>query len=154
MEKEIEKIDEKLKRLMQMRLDDELPKEEYLEFKSDLENKRNALILKRSKLETKKESGADVLTERIQDFLLAKMNFSEHCIDRDIIFQFVSMIIPRTETCFEWYLNFDLMDKPNEEKRMVWEFSIEFQEAKSYRTEVNSILRQTQWKDLLVRVYI
>ena len=62
--------------------------------------------------------------------------------------------IPRTETCFEWYLNFDLIDKPNEEKKMVWEFPIEFQEAKSYRTEVNSLLRPTQWQDLLVRVYV
>lgn len=40
------------------------------------------------------------------------MNFTEHCIDRDIIAQFVDTIIPRTETCFEWYLNFDLVEKP------------------------------------------
>lgn len=73
---------------------------------------------------------------------------------RDVISQFVTTIIPRTETCFEWYLNFDLIDKPNEEKKMVWEFPIEFQEAKSYRTEVNSLLRPTQWQDLLVRVYV
>lgn len=46
------------------------------------------------------------------------------------------------------------IDKPNEEKKMVWEFPIEFQEAKSYRTEVNSLLRPTQWQDLLVRVYV
>lgn len=48
----------------------------------------------------------------------------------------------------------DVIDKPNEEKKMVWEFPIEFQEAKSYRTEVNSLLRPTQWQDLLVRVYV
>ena len=48
----------------------------------------------------------------------------------------------------------EVIDKPNEEKKMVWEFPIEFQEAKSYRTEVNSLLRPTQWQDLLVRVYV
>lgn len=154
LDKEIAKIDAKMKRLTQMRLDDELPKNEYLEFKSDLESKRNALVLKRSKLNSKTETDPDGLTERIQEFLLAKMNFTEHCIDRDVISQFVTTIIPRTETCFEWYLNFDLIDKPNEEKKMVWEFPIEFQEAKSYRTEVNSLLRPTQWQDLLVRVYV
>ena len=154
LDKEIAKIDAKMKRLTQMRLDDELPKNEYLEFKSDLESKRNALALKRSKLNSKTETDPDGLTERIQEFLLAKMNFTEHCIDRDVISQFVTTIIPRTETCFEWYLNFDLIDKPNEEKKMVWEFPIEFQEAKSYRTEVNSLLRPTQWQDLLVRVYV
>ena len=154
LDKEIAKIDAKMRRLTQMRLDDELPKNEYLEFKSDLESKRNALVLNRSKLNSKTETDPDGLTEGIQEFLLAKMNFTEHCIDRDVISQFVTTIIPRTETCFEWYLNFDLIDKPNEEKKMVWEFPIEFQEAKSYRTEVNSLLRPTQWQDLLVRVYV
>lgn len=143
-----------MKRLTQMRIDDELPKSEYLEFKADLEKKKGDLVRERSALETKTEADPDCLTERIQEFLLQKMNFTEHCIDRDVISRFVDTIIPRTETCFEWYLNFDLIAKPNNKKKMVWEFTIEFQEAKSYRTEVNSILRPTQWQNLLVRVYM
>ena len=55
---------------------------------------------------------------------------------------------------FDYFRGLDGIDKPNEEKKMVWEFPIEFQEAKSYRTEVNSLLRPTQWQDLLVRVYV
>lgn len=82
------------------------------------------------------------------------MDFIAHCIDRDVIFKFVDTIIPRTETCFEWYMNFNLVEKANDEKKMVWEFSIDFQEAKPYRTEVNALLRPTQWQDLLVRVYM
>lgn len=65
LDKEIAKIDAKMKRLTQMRLDDELPKNEYLEFKSDLESKRNALVLKRSKLNSKTETDPNGLTERI-----------------------------------------------------------------------------------------
>ena len=154
LEQQIAAIDVKMKRLTQMRIDDELPKSEYLEFKADLEKKRGDLVQQRSILETKTEIDPDCLTEKIQEFLLAKMDFTEHCIDRDVISHFVDTIVPRTETCFEWYLNFDLIEKSNDKRKMVWEFPIEFQEAKSYRAEVNSILRPTQWQDLLVRVYM
>lgn len=111
-------------------------------------------LQQRSALETKSNADPDCLTEKIQNFLSEKMDFTEHCIDRAVISQFGDTVIPRTETCFEWYMNFDLVDKPNENKKMVWEFPIDFQEAKSYRTEVNSLLRPTQWQDLLVRVYM
>lgn len=154
LDQQIAAIDAKMRRLTQMRIDDELPKSEYLEFKSDLEKKKEELVRQRSTLDSKAETDPDCLTERIQDFLLEKMDFTAHCIDRDVISKFVDTIIPRTETCFEWYMNFNLVEKANDEKKMVWEFSIDFQEAKSYRTEVNALLRPTQWQDLLVRVYM
>ena len=50
------------------------------------------------------------------------MNFTEHIIDRDVISQFISTVIPRTETCYEWYMDFDLIEKSNDKKKMVWEF--------------------------------
>lgn len=154
LDQQIAAIDAKMRRLTQMRIDDELSKSEYLEFKSDLEKKKEELVRQRSTLDSKAETDPDCLTERIQDFLLEKMDFTAHCIDRDVISKFVDTIIPRTETCFEWYMNFNLVEKANDEKKMVWEFSIDFQEAKSYRTEVNALLRPTQWQDLLVRVYM
>ena len=42
------------------------------------------------------------------------MNFTEHIIDRDVISQFISTVIPRTETCYEWYMDFDLIEKSND----------------------------------------
>lgn len=153
LDRDIAQLDAKIKRLTQMRLDDELPKSEYLEFKSDLDCKKYRLVQQRSELDNPTQTDPDSTAVKIQDFLLQKMNFTEHCIDRDIIAQFVDTIIPRTETCFEWYLNFDLVEKPNDKKKLVWEFPIDFQEAKSYRTEINAMLRPTQWHDLSVKVY-
>lgn len=54
------------------------------------------------------------------------MNFTEHIIDRDVISQFISTVIPRTETCYEWYMDFDLIEKSNDKKKMVWEFTIDY----------------------------
>ena len=62
----------------------------------------------------------------MEDFLLSKMDFTEHYIDREVIKQFVHTIVPVTETCFNWYMNFDLIDKPNDMKKLVWEFTIDY----------------------------
>lgn len=91
---------------------------------------------------------------KIQNFLLQKMDFTEHYVDRDIISQFVDTVIPRSETCYEWYMDFDLIEKPNEKKKMVWSFKIDYNEAKTYRKEREGMLRPNQWEDLIVRVYI
>ena len=64
------------------------------------------------------------------------------------------MIVPVTETCFNWYMNFDLTDKSDDMKKLVWEFTIDYKEAKSYRKERDGMLRQYQWHDLTVRVFM
>ena len=92
--------------------------------------------------------------KKAEDFLLAKMDFTDHRIDRDVIGQFVGTIVPVTETCFNWYMNFDLADKSDEMKRLVWEFTIDYKEAKSYRKERDGMLRQNPWHDLTVRVFM
>ena len=51
-------------------------------------------------------------------------------------------------------MNFDLADKSNDMKKLVWEFTIDYKEAKSYRKERDGMLRQNQWHDLTVRVFM
>lgn len=46
-DKEIAKLDEKLKRLTRMRLEDEIPKESYLELKKEIEQEKIELLGKR-----------------------------------------------------------------------------------------------------------
>lgn len=82
------------------------------------------------------------------------MNFTEHIIDRDVISQFISTVIPRTETFYEWYMDFDLIEKSNDKKKMVWEFMIDYNEARAYRSENDGLLRPTQWSNIIVKVYV
>lgn len=139
-----------------MRLDDEISKADYLEYKSEIEKDKERVIKQRTVVESgvKSVDGYESADEKIQNFLLQKMNFTEHIIDRDVISQFIRTVIPRTETCYEWYMDFDLIEKSNDKKKMVWEFTIDYNEARAYRSENDGMLRPTQWLDIIVKVYV
>ena len=131
-DKEIAKLDEKLKRLTRMRLEDEIPKESYLELKKEIEQEKIELINKRRILDAgmvPNEDGQEEPANKVEDFLLSKMDFTEHYIDREVIKQFVHTIVPVTETCFNWYMNFDLIEMPNDMKKQVWEFIIDYKQG-------------------------
>lgn len=153
---QLAKLDEKLKKLTRMRLEDEITRESYFEFKSEIEKEKLDLLSKRRVLDAGMvpNGNPEDPAKKVEDFLLAKMDFTDHRIDRDVIGQFVGTIVPITETCFNWYMNFDLADKSDEMKRLVWEFTIDYKEAKSYRKERDGMLRQNQWHDLTVRVFM
>ena len=153
---QLAKLDEKLKKLTRMRLEDEITRESYFEFKSEIEKEKLDLLSKRRVLDAGMvpNGNPEDPAKRVEDFLLAKMDFTDHRIDRDVIGQFVGTIVPVTETCFNWYMNFDLADKSDDMKRLVWEFTIDYKEAKSYRKERDGMLRQNQWHDLTVRVFM
>lgn len=156
-DKEIAKLDEKLKRLTRMRLEDEIPKEYYLELKKEIEQEKIELINKMRILDAgmvPNEDGQEEPANKVEDFLLSKMDFTEHYIDREVIKQFVHTIVPVTETCFNWYMNFDLIEMPNDMKKQVWEFIIDYKQARSYRKKKDGMLRPNQWQDLTVRVFI
>ena len=153
---QLAKLDEKLKKLTRMRLEDEITRESYFEFKSEIEKEKLDLLSKRRVLDAGMvpNENPEAPAKKVEDFLLAKMDFTDHRIDRDVIGQFVGTIVPVTETCFNWYMNFDLADKSDDMKRLVWEFTIDYKEAKSYRKERDGMLRQNQWHDLTVRVFM
>ena len=153
---QLAKLDEKLKKLTRMRLEDEITRESYFEFKSEIEKEKLDLLSKRRVLDAGMvpNGNPEEPAKKVEDFLLAKMDFTDHRIDRDVIGQFVGTIVPVTETCFNWYMNFDLADKSDDMKRLVWEFTIDYKEAKSYRKERDGMLRQNQWHDLTVRVFM
>lgn len=112
-DKEIAKLDEKLKRLTRMRLEDEIPKDSYLELKKEIEQEKIELINKKRILDAgmvPNEDGEEDPAKKVEDFLLSKMDFTEHYIDREVIKQFVHTIVPVTETFFNWYMNFDLIE--------------------------------------------
>ena len=146
----------KTEKLTRMRLEDEITRESYFEFKSEIEKEKLDLLSKRRVLDAGMvpNGNPEDPAKKAEDFLLAKMDFTDHRIDRDVIGQFVGTIVPVTETCFNWYMNFDLADKSDDMKRLVWEFTIDYKEAKSYRKERNGMLRQNQWHDLTVRVFM
>ena len=97
------KLDEKLKKLTRMRLEDEITRESYFEFKSEIEKEKLDLLSKRRVLDAGMvpNGNPEDPAKKVEDFLLAKMDFTE-----------------------------------------------------SYRKERDGMLRQNQWHDLTVRVFM
>ena len=121
-DKDIAKLDEKLKRLMRLRLEDEIPKDSYLELKKEIDQEKIELLNKRRILDAgmmPNDEGQEEPAKKVEDFLLSKMDFTEHYVDREVIKKFVHTIVPTTETCFNWYMNFDLIEKPNDMRKFV-----------------------------------
>ena len=83
MDQDIAKIEEKLKRLTRMRLDDEISKADYLEYKSEIEKDKERVIKQRTVVESgvKSVDGYESADEKIQNFLLQKMNFKTKIIE-------------------------------------------------------------------------
>lgn len=153
-EKAIEKLDNRLKKLADMRMDDEISKDEFRKYKTEIEIQKGKLVQELTATKQKKEENVETPTDGVVKFLMGKMDFTVHRIDSDIIKKFVSRIIPQTETEFEWYLDFDLETNGSTEKKLLWDFTIGFAEAKAYKKEINGMLRQNQWEDLNVKVYV
>ena len=76
----VAKLDEKLNRFTRMRLEDEIPKESYLELKKEIEQEKIELINKRRILDAGMvpiEDGEEEPAKKVEDFLLSKMDFTE-----------------------------------------------------------------------------
>jgi DNA invertase Pin-like site-specific DNA recombinase len=154
--KELEKLNEKIKRLNIMRLEESLSHAEYQDLKIDFEHQRAELQTKIEEIDEKIMLRRDeTLTESvdIRKLLSEKMDFEKMIVDRDILNMFVSRIIPLSETEFSWYLNFDLVDKSIDEKKYLFDFKIDFAEAKAYKEARDGMLRRNQWEDIKVTVY-
>ena len=83
----------------------EITRESYFEFKSEIEKEKLDLLSKRRVLDAGMvpNGNPEDPAKKVEDFLLAKMDFTDHRIDRDVIGQFVGTIVSVTETCFNWY---------------------------------------------------
>ncbi len=137
-----------------MRMDDEISKDEFRKYKTEIEIQKGKLVQELTTTKQKKEENVETPTDGVVKFLMGKMDFTVHRIDSDIIKKFVSRIIPQSETEFEWYLDFELETNGSTEKKLLWDFTIGFAEARAYKKEINGMLRQNQWEDLTVKVYV
>lgn len=92
--------------------------------------------------------------EEIKKHLLDFVSPNSTDIDENIIDKFVTQIKVESETEFSWYLCFDSKENFNTEKKLYCTFTISFKDALKYRNKRKQLLRQNQYKDLEVSLYI
>ena len=107
LESSIRKSEARLKQLIEMRMDNEITKEEYAEMRDSLEQTIKEC---KSQLETNNENeiatdNIDYKLKEIEETLDRIIDFTTSEIDSDIIDKLVVKIIPEQKEKFKWILN-------------------------------------------------
>ncbi len=107
----IEKLKVKKDRLVDMRTDGEITKEEFSTKRAEIDKKINELTEEYESANVEDTTEQAVLElDKIQLALNEMIDFSQPFLSREILNKFVSCIVPYGKTHFRWYLNLDSND--------------------------------------------
>lgn len=149
---EIKAISGKVNRLIDMRMEGELSKEEYLEMRGKVEEEKKQAeqrladfekqVEGRTNLSVTQEEGRELLTNMIKN----GAKFVE-----DLVSVFVSKIQVVSDTEFGWLLSFNTNDDIMEENS--FDLLVKYNDALAFRKKRKEMIRENQWSDLKVDVH-
>lgn len=156
---QIEKERIKLDNLTNMRMEGEINKDEYLNYKEKAvlnisRFEAEIVRLKKEELAHTEQTSGVLSPEQIYELLKREIDLTEPRIKRGLIDAFVEKVIPRHSREFNWYLNFvphSVFDK--NQYTEIDTFTIDFDSAHEYRAKRGELLRRNQWFDVVVHVY-
>ncbi len=153
---EIKKISEKAERLIEMRLNGEIDRDTYLRLKANVNADKEYAEQKLLGYENlpRVAQSHPFSKEQIKKHLLEFISTNSTNYDENIIDKFVTQIRVESETEFSWYLSFNVEVDVNLEKKLYCAFTIPFKDALRYRNKRKQLLRQNQYKELKLYVYI
>ena len=147
---EVKAISGKINRLIEMRVNGELNKEEYLDMRKKFEEEKQQA--EQYLLEYDKQSSPEacpITDEEAKERLRAMINAGDEFVE-ELVGIFVSKIQVVNETHFKWYLSFDSKDGIIKENS--FNFVGKYKDALAFRKKRKELLRQNQWSDLKVEV--
>ncbi len=151
---EIKKLSEKAERLIEMRLNGEIDRDNYLRLKATVDaDKKQAeqQLLDYENLPRVAQAhpfSKEVIKKHLLDFISPNnTDFDENIIDK-----FVNQIKVESETEFSWYLRFNAKDCFSNEKNQYCTFVIPFKEALKYRNKRKQLLRKIQYEDIIIKI--
>ena len=100
----LNKANQRLTNLIAMRADGEISKDEYQTMRSPIDTEIQKLQKELNEAPTDAISPRGLDLEGIRSTLNSLIDFSGSTISHDVINQFVYMVIPTTDTTFDWYL--------------------------------------------------
>lgn len=154
----IQKEKNKLDNLTVMRMEGELPKEEYLSHREKISAnimklEREIDTIRKEGLINRATSRKKLSSQELFAMLETELNFSKPVIKEGFIDSFVERVTPRTSLEFDWYIKLLPHTDNIEEYRELMSFKIEYEDAHSYREKCGAILRKNQYKEVIVHVY-
>lgn len=152
----------RMDRLLETLLDGLITKEQFSRTKEEIDNKLNEIkarideITGRDKL-INDAGNREALFDAIRISLSETASLDTKFIDEEIVDNIVERVVPYEDNTFKWYLNFsaDESDVFDENDFAEYDsFTINFEQARSYRKQFGNFIRARQWKDINVMVYI
>lgn len=161
--REKERIRNRLDNLVDMRLDNHIDLETYNLKSSQLNMRLEEIESKVGNIEQKPE--LTEVTRNVSDEINVIRKYLEDTCELDgkevkeeLVDAVVERIIPTEKGAMKWYLksvsnkiDFDFYE---DKYIKIDEFTITFEEAKNYRKSHGNYLRQSQWRDQKIEVYI
>lgn len=157
-EKDLAKVDRRLKSLFEMRMDGSITSDEFKENKQQLEEEKTRIIQKLEEIDITNDALAraedmdgDIAEITVMLDSLLSLDGTE--VNEELIRTLVDKIVPCPGYVFKWYLN--LRKSSGDEPVLVDSFHITYEQASEYRKKCGTYVRKNQWPtDLLVEVYI
>lgn len=157
-EKDLRKVERRLKSLFEMRMDGSITAEEFKENKKQLEEEKERLLSKIAEIDRASDAVAEAedmegqITE-ISVMLDSLLSFDGNEVNEELIRVLVDRIVPCPGYVFKFYLN--LRGQQGGEPVLCDSFHISYEQASEYRKKCGTYVRRNQWPtDLLVEVYI
>lgn len=163
LKKEKERLEIRIKNLIEMRIEGDIDKDNFLQKKSEMEDRIENI---NHELDSNKSSEDDYQSDvnkindtlnQISVYLQAVSNVKDKFVNEDLVDGLVYKVVPYENGIFKWYLNFKQDDFNNYEDTEflnLLKFNITFNEAKEYRKRFGNFIRARQWNDIQVEVYV
>ena len=160
--RELERLKFRMDSLLDMKLDKQIDEETFSIKYNQLQQRINQLEeeLKPEPEVSIVEREEDVSTviKKVREILDEVCDLQGKTLSEQLIKSLVTRITPNEDGTFKWYLKAENDDEVidfNETDYILYdEFTLEFNDAKTYRKKHGNFIRISQWKDLKVAVYI
>lgn len=155
--KKISTLESRSERLLELRLDDMISKDEFTKKKAELEKEMEELkaqLVEDEEPDTV-ENKVDVLLKAVEKALNEYIDFSKVKIADDIVEKLVKQVTVYENYRFKFLIDFTMTKQENAGASEVFLFRkhIGYEEAYDYRKEYGYYIRKNQWKDLTVEVW-
>lgn len=163
LEREKERKEQRMKNLLEMRLDGEIDKARYLLEKESLEKRIDEIntalkgLLGNEPEPLEEKENLEYILSQIYHTLEETADLEKKFLDEELVDKVVERVVPYEGSLFKWYLNIGSEPEGdfNESDFVKYtEFVIGFDEARAYRKQFGNFMRMCQWNDITIEVYI
>ena len=162
-QKKIEKLEQRLLNLGQMRADGELTREQFQKLYAQTTTELDALKTQQNSVPDSAEEEVSFDLNKIKKGLSQMVDITAPRISEELINEFVEAVTPVENHHYRWKMTFGEMKSGQErynlmepENSPVLSFTIDFETARQYRMSngLPAQFRQRGWTDLNVEVYL